>query len=109
LLESPDNANRFAWTMLTLWPLLVVSFYSRMRPTIATCWAIVGGALILPEQIEFDWPTIPAFTKTTAPYYAVLFVLIFKYRNRLRAARPFKGVDRLFLLMLVSTEAGECN
>lgn len=89
--------------MVLLWFPLVALFYTFMRPTTATCWAIVGGALLLPEQIAYDLPTIPELTKRTVPYYATFLVVVIKFRDRLRAARPLRGIDGLFALMLVGT------
>lgn len=61
-----------AWTALILWPIACIVFYQKMKLPTAFCITIVGGYLLLPENVNWDLPLLPALDKTSIPTLTAL-------------------------------------
>ncbi len=54
-----------AWFALLTWPVLALIFFRTMSQPAALTLTIVGGYLLLPEQVHYKVPGLPAFGKGT--------------------------------------------
>lgn len=81
--------------------LLVYAATPRHRAIPAIFGVYMGGLLFLPEAAAFDFPLVPPLDKNSfASIMALVGALMFE-RNRLAAARAFRGVDALFFIVLI--------
>lgn len=98
-------ANGFAYLVLILWPLVAIWLYKRKEVLPATFWTIVGGYLLLPVGVDFDFPLIPALNKTTIP--AVMAFLGCKYLARRNIGLlPPSGFERNMILLFFVGSVG---
>jgi hypothetical protein len=99
--------NSFSYAALVLWGPITLVLFARLRPPLATAIALVGGMLLLPEVVNFNPPILPVLDKHTIPGFAAIVGCLSTAagRKRLRAARPFRGIDRWFLLLLLGDTA----
>lgn len=93
--------NLFAYLALFLWVPVTMVAFSRLRPPMATMVCVLGGAMFLPEQLAVDPPLLPPMDKRSLTAVWALVGCLWKARDRIRAARPLRGMDVLFLLVLV--------
>ncbi|MEM6369681.1 MAG: hypothetical protein AAF851_15405 [Myxococcota bacterium] len=82
-----------AWFPFTFW---LVRTY---RLPVACAYSLIGGALILPNQANYDFPLVPALSKATIPALAFLMAVYFRDRQRLRATQLGKGLEGLWLAL----------
>lgn len=78
--------NLIAYAALIVWPFIALAFFARLSPAKALIWTLLGGYLLLPVRVSFDFPGVPALDKTSianlsAMVGAVTFV-------GLRAVKP---------------------
>jgi len=91
--------NDFAYTALLIWPIVSLVLYQKFPLITATFWTIVGGYLLLPVGVEFDFPLIPALDKNSIP--AVLAFVGCKYKaNKKITFLPPPGIERKLIIML---------
>jgi hypothetical protein len=57
--------------------------------------------MFLPEVIAFDPPLLPPIDKQTIATFWVIIGCWWKARQRLSRARPFRGIDAFFVLVLI--------
>ena len=94
------SPNLFGWVALLSWFPVAALIFKRFEPSFATALTLLGGKLFLPERLLFKLPVFPDLSKVTIPVLAALLGCLWTARPRLRAVRPLRGVDRLFLLLL---------
>ena len=88
--------NSFAYLMLIIWPLVAIWLYKKNEVIPATFWTIVGGYLLLPVGVDFDFPMIPALNKTTIP--AIIAFIGCKYIAKVNISLlPPAGLERNLL------------
>lgn len=56
-----------AWLAILTWPFLAIVFFVTMSLPAALVATIVGGYVILPEQVNLDLPGLPSLDKHTIP------------------------------------------
>ena len=95
--------NSFAYMALIIWPFVAIILYKKKEVIPATFWTIVGGYLLLPVGIDFDFPLIPALGKKTIPSIMAYIGCVFIAKEKI-ALLPPKGLYRnLFILFLVGS------
>ncbi len=97
------NPNAFAYIALVAWFPITFVLFHRLRPEVATACAIIGGTLFLPERTHIDLPLFPDLDKSTIPALAALAGCMVTSRGRLAAAKPFRGIDRWYWLLVLGT------
>lgn len=95
------HPNPFAYAALFLFIPLTLWFYSRMPATKATLVTVLGGVLFLPEVLAVDPPLLPPMDKTSITAFWAFAGCMWKARGDVRRARPFRGIDLLFVLLLL--------
>lgn len=93
--------------VLLLWPVVALVLFKRLTPAQAIAWTVIAGYLLLPTQVRFNLPMLPALSKDTMPAIAALLgVLIFARGPSAPGVRP--GIlprDRLGWLMVAGVVA----
>lgn len=77
-------------------PVAIVTFFTA-RPVVATTWLMLGAIMFLPERVEIDPPVLPPIDKQTIATFWVLVGCLLRAPGKLRAARPLRGLDLLFV------------
>ncbi len=90
--------NVIAYAALLAYPLVIVALFRRLTPVAATTWSMLLAAMFLPEWAAFDPPILPPLDKSSLTSLYLLAALLMVSRGRLAAARPFRGIDRLFFV-----------
>lgn len=80
--------------------LLVYASVSRRNMVGAVFGVYMGGLLFLPEAAAFDFPLVPPLDKNAFSSIMALAGAIVFQRQRLIDAKPFRGVDVFFLILL---------
>jgi hypothetical protein len=93
--------NLFAYAALFGWVGVTVGAFASLRPPLATMLAVIGGVMFLPEHLAVDLPLLPPINKHSLAGFSALVGALWKSRARLLDARPFRGPDALFLLVLL--------
>lgn len=97
--------NSFAYLALILWPLVSVWLYKRYEVIPATFLTIVGGYLLLPVGVDFDFPLIPALNKTTIP--AIMAFIGCRFvANKSIGLLPPKGLERNLIILFFIGSVG---
>ena len=60
---TSPNGNLFSLLILGSWPLISIYWFSKTNPAKAIFLCLVGGYLILPEKVYFDFPLVPPLDK----------------------------------------------
>ena len=90
--------NDFAYFALLIWPLVSVILYHKYPVITATFWTIVGGYLLLPVGVEFDFPLIPALDKNSIP--AIMAFVGCKYIAKQKVTLlPPAGIERKLIIL----------
>ncbi|HEY8426813.1 MAG TPA: hypothetical protein VIL20_00500, partial [Sandaracinaceae bacterium] len=92
--------NIFAYLALFLWVPVTLVLFIRLRPPMATMASILGGVMLLPESISIDPPALPPMDKLSVTAFWAFLGCLWKAPDRLREARPFRGLDALFLVVV---------
>lgn len=95
------QANFFAWTALVLFGPFVMLVFARLEPVAAAAWTLLGAVMFLPEVIVFDLPLLPPFDKQSVAVLWIAIGCLWRAPGRLRSARPLRGVDAFFWLVLL--------
>lgn len=93
--------NVFAYAALFLFIPLTLAFYARFPATKATIATMMVGVLFLPEVLAVDPPLLPPMDKTSITAGWAFVGCLWKARARVRRAKPFRGIDRLFVVLLL--------
>ena len=92
--------NDFAYFTLLVWPIVSIVLYKNYPVITATFWTIVGGYLLLPVGVEFDFPLIPALDKESIP--AIMALIGCRYiANQKVSLLPPPSIERKLILMLL--------
>ncbi|HJL18509.1 MAG TPA: hypothetical protein RMH99_22810, partial [Sandaracinaceae bacterium LLY-WYZ-13_1] len=75
--------------------------FIRLRPPVATMVCLLGGVMFLPEQTAIDPPLLPPIDKGSMASFTCLLGCLWKGRARLRKAKPLRGIDLLFVMVLI--------
>ncbi|MDA9095804.1 hypothetical protein N9J88_05360 [Porticoccaceae bacterium] len=97
--------NSFAYLTLIIWPLVATWLYKKNKVIPATFWTIVGGYLLLPVGVDFDFPLIPALNKATIP--AIMAFFGCKYLARVKISLlPPGGLERNLIILFFIGSVG---
>lgn len=99
---SEGSPNFLAWAALILFAPIALACFARMRPHVAAAWTMLGAVMFLPEVIEIDLPLLPPIDKQTIATVWVFAGCMWKARHRIERARPMRGVDLFFALVIVA-------
>lgn len=82
--------NTIAYAALIIWPVVILALFASLRPAHALIWSLLGGYLVLPVNVAFDFPGVPALDKTSIPSVAALIgALIFAGARAVRLPREW--------------------
>ena len=93
--------NLLAYLALFLWVPVTVVAFMRLRPPMATMVCVLSGVMFLPEQVAIDPPLLPPMDKLSITATWAFFGCLWKARDRILEARPLRGIDALFLLVII--------
>lgn len=98
-MAPPDPRAYLALLMYV--PLSLAAFAVGKDRVKTILFVFFGGLLFLPELAAFDFPLLPPMDKNGfAAVMAFVGVLILE-RRKLKAAKPLRGVDLLFLAVII--------
>ncbi|MCA9575685.1 MAG: hypothetical protein R3B40_08775 [Polyangiales bacterium] len=95
------HPNLLAYAALFLFIPVTLALYARLSATKATIVAMLAGVLFLPEVLAIDPPLLPPMDKTSITAAWALVGCLWKARRQLVRARPLRGIDGLFVLLLL--------
>jgi hypothetical protein len=98
---SFGQPNIVAYLALWLWLPIALFLFYRRKAQEACAMTILFGAMFLPEVLEFDLPLLPAFDKLSIPALGAFIGALIWARPQLAKAKPFSGVDRLVVLLII--------
>ncbi len=98
---SIGEPNLFAYIALFLWVPVTVVLFAKLRPPMAAMVSILGGVMFLPEQVAVDAPLLPPIDKLSVTALWAFLGCVWKAPERLRSARPLRGIDALFLVVVI--------
>lgn len=78
-----------AWTMLLSWPVVAMTMFRAISTPAALCATIIGGYLLLPEQVRYKVPGLPSFGKETITVLVALLACLL--------IRPPQGAPKGFV------------
>ncbi len=79
-----------------IWPVVVMILFRTLRFRVAMIWSIIGGYLLLPPKIYFNFPVLPSIDKFFVASAATLLASLFTLRgmtSRTPARRALKTAD----------------
>jgi hypothetical protein len=90
--------------VMLVWPIItiVVLYKYKKNVELAVFFCFATAMLFLPEVIEIDLPAIPPFNKEAITILTVLVFFMWRYRKRIRQAKPFRGMDLFVLISMVA-------
>lgn len=95
------SPNIFSMLALFLWIPVTAWLFKRFKPAEAAVWAMMLSVNYLPEVVAFDPPALPPLDKTSMAALWCFIACLIKSPDRIRNAKPFRGIDLLFVLMLI--------
>ncbi|HBQ16828.1 MAG: hypothetical protein RLP09_46265 [Sandaracinaceae bacterium] len=93
--------NIIAFLALLLWAPVTAFVFWRFKAPMATMICLLGGAMFLPEQTAIDPPLLPPIDKESVAAFCCLIGCLLTDRRRLADAKPLRGIDLLFVLVLL--------
>ncbi|HEU4430011.1 MAG TPA: hypothetical protein VFT98_14710 [Myxococcota bacterium] len=81
---------------------VVLLVMGRWRSPAAAIGLVFAAVLFLPPAMRFDLPGLPPLGKASLPYLYVLLGAVLWLPRRLSLARPGRGLDWLFIVMLAA-------
>ena len=91
--------NDFAYLTLLAWPIISIVLYTKYPVIAATFWTIVGGYLLLPVGVEFDFPFIPPLDKKSIPAIMAFIGCRYIAKHKIKFL-PLPGIERKLILLL---------
>ena len=91
--------NDFAYLTLLVWPIVSIVLYNKYPVITATFWTIVGGYLLLPVGVEFDFPLIPPLDKKSIPAIMAFIGCRYIAKHKINFL-PLPGIERNLILLL---------
>lgn len=95
------SPNIFSTLALFLWIPVTAWLFKRFKPTEAAIWATLLSINYLPEVVAFDPPLLPPLDKTSMAALWCFIACMIKSPGKIRSAKPFRGIDILFIFMLL--------
>jgi hypothetical protein len=92
-----------AYLALLGWPWLALLLFVRLPPAAATVCVILGGELLLPELLSFDFPGIPPLDRTSISCLSALLGCLLLHHGRLRRPLPGTGIEALALVLVAGS------
>lgn len=92
--------NTFAYIALIVWPLYSLYLFKKKEALTAVFITIVGGYLILPVKVFFDFPLIPPLDKNSIVSIIALVGCVYVKRIKIPVI-PKKGLERVFVIILL--------
>ncbi len=92
----------FAYLALFAWGPVTLVLFARMRAPKATILCVLYGTMFLPEAFAIDPPLLPPIDKTSVTGLWALIGCLWRARGRLAAARPLRGIDLAFVVVLLA-------
>jgi hypothetical protein len=92
--------NEFAHIILLLWPFITMGLFAIRSAYIATYISLVGGYLLLPEGVGFDFPLVPELNKHSIPVLSILLAFIV-IKRRWLSLLPKDKIHRLFIVLFI--------
>ncbi len=92
--------NSFAYLALIAWPLLILAAGAFVRPLFLVTLGIVGGYLLLPMKVVFDFPLVPPLDKAILPS-VFCFLALGVFHRRALLAGAFERPEKALCLILV--------
>lgn len=99
------GASPIAYLMLILWVPFGILMYSTLRPPVATMIVVLGGTLLLPEVLFFDFPLIPPLDKHGIVCLSGFIGIMIRNRRQFFRTKPFSGIGALVYLLFGSIVA----
>ena len=93
--------NEFAYVMLLAWPVIAAGLFSILPFQRALIWSVLGAYLLLPPQVQFDFPLVPPLDKTSIPNLVALFACVFVLGKRLSLLPDSRLGQALLVLFVV--------
>ncbi|MCA9606471.1 MAG: hypothetical protein KC619_12785 [Myxococcales bacterium] len=90
-----------AYLALFAWGPVTLVLFARLRPAKATILSVLYATMFLPEAWNIDPPLLPPIDKTSVTGFWALVGCLWRGRGRLAAAKPFRGIDLAFVLVLL--------
>lgn len=94
--------NMIAWGVLFGWPVVTAVLFLTLKPQQAIIWSLLGGYLLLPVNVAYDPPGLPAFDKTSIPNIATLICALLFAKGRVVRLPDSKAVLLLMALFIAS-------
>lgn len=96
---GPAHANALAYlALIGFVPVAFLVFRVLPAPTAAVA-LLLGADMFLPADLRLDLPGLPALTKDTLSFLTVFLCVLVHAPRRLAAARPFRSVELLGVLV----------
>ena len=92
--------NTIAYTALIIWPLYSLYLFKRKESITAVFITIVGGYLLLPVKVFFDFPLIPPLDKESIVAVTALIGCIFVKKIKTPLI-PKQGIERFLIIILL--------
>jgi hypothetical protein len=106
MFNNVGDANALAPLSLILWIPVTFGLFFFLRPALATTLSALLAWMLLPERVVFDPPVLPPFDKNAFAFLSSLVACLAACPRRLWRARPRKGLDRVFVLLLLAGAVG---
>jgi hypothetical protein len=92
--------NDFAYFTLLVWPIVSIALYVKYPVIVATFWTIVGGYLLLPVGVEYDFPLIPPLDKKSIPAIMAFIGCRYIAKKEINIL-PLPGIERKLIILLL--------
>ena len=91
----------FAYLALLGFVPIALVVCASARPARAATLLILGGTLLLPQRLAFDFPGLPSFHKESILYLSLLLGMLLGHAGLLARARPGRGPEAIVAVMIV--------
>lgn len=94
--------NTFAYFMILIWPAIAFALFRALPRERALIWSLLGGYLILPPRVAFDFPLVPPIDKTFIASLSALVFCVAMLGLRLRVL-PESRVGQVLMVLLLAS------
>ena len=94
--------NSLAFAVLAAWPLVTFGLFAALPLRAALIWSLLGGFLLLPQQVGVDLPGVPPLDRTSIPILSVILVLALRGDRGEPGIVPRSVAARVLILMVVA-------
>ena len=96
--------NGLAYLALLAWPLVAVGFFRSLSVERAVIWSILGGYLLLPPLVAFDFPMIPPLDKFSISNLSAYLACVVLLGQRVPLL-PSSTIGRVLMVLFVVSPA----